>query len=133
MKYAFYSKTTDEARGHAVYRRADGTEVVTTGVCDDPGGECYKWPDKEFLGEVLSVQEGGFVRSAHLRQRQPTGTLFTDYGSTTPHRLAAVRHLLGAVPDQQVAVEAGAFIDADTVACERERLRIPAYRPPLVK
>lgn len=89
MKYAFYSKTADEERGHAVYRRADGTEVVTTGVCDDPGGECYKWPDKEFLGEVLSVQEGGFVRSAHHGQPGPKCIRSTDYDSTTPHLFAA--------------------------------------------
>lgn len=49
-----------------------------------------------------------------------------------PRWLPAVRDLLGTVPDQQVAMEAGAFIDAADVARIREGLGIPAYQPPAV-
>lgn len=56
IMHAFFSKTAQE-QGCPTFICKDkrGNHIYCTAVCDtkEEGEQCYKWPDKEYRGEVV--------------------------------------------------------------------------------
>lgn len=73
--HAFYSRKMDDYCGHVVYKNKNGEEIICTCVC--PTMEHgLEWEDVEYMGKVLDIGDGGFVRSS----RSFDSEFWEDYG-----------------------------------------------------